>query len=39
MPACLPFSDSSALASSISCFTSRLVCSESCLTSSDAEAS
>src|SRR3954447_6782332 len=39
MPARLPFSDSSALASSTSWWTSRLVCSVSCLTSSAADAS
>src|SRR4051812_16270253 len=39
IPARLPFSDSSALASSTSLWTSRLVCSVSCLTSAAADAS
>src|SRR3954447_5739303 len=39
IPARLPFSDSSALASSTSLWTSRLVCSVSCLTSSAADVS
>src|SRR3954451_12429274 len=39
MPARLPFSESSALASSTSWWTSRLVCSDSALTSSAADAS